>query len=65
MRPSRSKRWAYMGEPGHNPPSDRCPECEQPSKVYHLGSKTVDGVKITRYGCENDHEWEVREDWEP
>ena len=55
------RRWDYMGEPGYNPPNDDCPDCTEPSKTYHLGSKTVDGVKITRWYCENKHTWTVKE----
>jgi hypothetical protein len=58
---ARSYRWAYMAHPDYNPPNNDCPECEEPSKTYHLGAKTVDDVKITRWGCEHNHEWEVRE----
>lgn len=58
---SRRGRWDYMGEARHNPPSDDCPECMVPSKTFHQGAKTVDGVKITRFLCEHRHEWSVRD----
>ena len=58
---SRRGRWDYMGEARHNPPSDDCPECEAPSKTFHQGAKTVDGVKFTRFICEHRHEWTVRD----
>ena len=63
----RSNRWAYMGDPRHNPPNDDCPECTEPSKTYHMGAKTVtreDGsrVAITRWECEHKHEWETTEE---
>jgi len=35
-------------------------ECEVPSRTYHQGAKTVDGVKVTRFKCEHLHEWKVR-----
>jgi len=54
-------RWAYMRAPGYNPPNDTCPECKTPSKTYHIGSKTVDGVAQYRYQCEHKHEWLVKE----
>ena len=59
-------RWAYMAQPNYNPPCEDCPECAEPSRVYFIGSKTLsreDGtkVKITRYACENHHEWNLEE----
>ena len=62
-------RWAYMGQPGHNPPNDDCPDCTEPSKTYFIGAKTVfetqDGVEVkvsvTRHHCEHHHEWVTRE----
>lgn len=60
-RPSRRNRWNYLGDPRHNPPSDACPECEAPSKTHFVGSKTVDGDRITRFMCEHGHTWTVRE----
>ena len=54
-------RWDYMGRPTHNPPTDDCPQCDRPSRTHHQGSKTVDGVKITRFVCEHGHEWTERE----
>lgn len=56
---SRYNRWAYMGRDAHNPPTTDCPECSEPSKTYHLGAKTVNGVATRRYGCEHGHEWRV------
>ena len=50
-----------MGRPTHNPPTDKCPECTEPSKTYFIGSKTVDGVVQTRYQCEHGHEWVDRD----
>lgn len=58
---SRSRRWNYMRDPGYNPPSDRCPVCTEPSRVWHQGAKTVDGVKRTRWACDHGHEWVVEE----
>jgi len=63
---SRRNRWAYMANPNYNPPCDDCPECKEPSKIYHQGAKTVqreDGtyVSITRWACEHSHEWNVEE----
>ena len=57
----RSRRWNYMAQKNYNPPSDACPECEEPSRVWHQGSKTVDGVKYTRFKCDHGHEWTVEE----
>jgi len=54
-------RWDYMGEPGYNPPNDDCPECEEPSKTFFKGGKTVDGVAQYRHCCEHGHEWIVRD----
>ncbi len=58
---SRGNRWAYMSAPGYNPPNDDCPECVAPSKTFHIGSKTVNGVARHRYRCERGHEWVVEE----
>ena len=60
-------RWDYMGEPGYNPATDDCPECVEPSKVFHQGAKTVtndDGTRtaITRWECQHKHTWETKED---
>lgn len=56
-----SRRWDYMKQPGYNPPNDDCPECEEPSKTYFIGGKTVDGVAIYTYHCEHGHKWTVEE----
>lgn len=55
-----SQRWAYMGHPAHNPPSNDCPSCTALSRVWFRGGKTVDGVSQYRYLCDNGHEWLVR-----
>ncbi|MCB9678331.1 MAG: hypothetical protein H6737_24730 [Alphaproteobacteria bacterium] len=62
---SRRNRWAYMAQPGFNPPNEDCPECDGPSKTWHQGAKTVDGVKTTRFVCEHGHEWTVRDPPKP
>ena len=54
-------RWGYMSAPGFNPPNDTCPECVVPSRTWHVGSKTVNGVVRHRYRCEHEHEWIVEE----
>lgn len=54
-------RWDYMGRPGFNPPNDLCPECKEPSKVYFIGGKTVDGLTTYTYACEHHHRWTVTE----
>ena len=59
-------RWDYMTLPGYNPPCEDCPECEEPSKVFFIGSRTVTRddetrVKITRHECEHGHKWAVEE----
>jgi hypothetical protein len=53
-------RWAYMAAPGFNPPNNDCPECAEPSKTYHIGDKTVDGVPQQRWRCQHGHEWIIR-----
>jgi len=63
---SRSNRWAYMGQPNFNPPTNDCPDCTEPSKTFHLGAKTVTNedesrTAVTRWACEHQHEWEVHE----
>ena len=50
-----------MGDPKFNPPSERCPECTAPSRVWHQGAKTVDGVKYTRFECDQGHAWTEEE----
>ncbi len=59
---SRSGRWNYMGQESYNPPNLSCPECTDPSRVFHRGAKTVEGAVRTRYMCEHQHEWVV---WDP
>jgi len=58
---ARSNRWSYMAQLHYNPPSDDCPDCTVPSKIYFIGAKRIveDGVlcKVTRYRCEHHHEW--------
>ncbi len=57
----RSDRYAYMGDPRYNPPNQHCPECDEPSKIYFVGSKTIDGAASYRYKCEHLHEWRTKE----
>lgn len=52
-------RWNYMGQPDFNPPCDACPECQEPSKVYFVGGKTVNGMPQYRYQCEHGHTWKL------
>ena len=54
-------RWTYRAAPGFNPPREDCPECQAPSRCFHVGSKTVDGVVRHRYACEHGHVWFVEE----
>lgn len=54
---SKAYRWAYMANPNYITPSDECPECETPSKVYEIGSRTEDGNLIVTWKCEHRHEW--------
>ena len=58
---ARHNRWAYLGRPEHTLPNTDCPECTEPSKTFHKGARTKEGVTTKRYGCENDHEWRVNE----
>ena len=58
---SRHNRWSYLGTDLHNPPNNDCPECTEPSKTWHQGAKTVDGVTTRRYKCEHLHMWQVTE----
>lgn len=66
-------RWAYMSRPDFNPPSDACPQCEAPSKVYYIGGKHVPdpdggpGHSEHRWQCEHRHEWIVVDHpvWQP
>ena len=47
-----------MGRPGYNPPNLECPECVEPSKVFHLGSKiNSEGNTQHRWACANKHYW--------
>jgi hypothetical protein len=65
----RSRRWAYLGRPDHNPPNDDCPECSAPSRTYFLGSRLVPdpegphgfGWTERAWTCEHQHRWTVRE----
>lgn len=63
----RSNRWAYMANPNFNPPNNDCPDCSEPSKTYHQGSRTTFDdkgqplTKSTRYACEHHHAWTVEE----
>ena len=60
-----SRRWGYMGSLNYNRPNNDCPKCENPSRVYHVGARTIerDGqlVAITRWECEHKHEWTTEE----
>ena len=63
----RPSRWDYMSRPQHNPPSDQCPECPEPSKVHYIGGKSILSAtgEVTgtqhRYQCEHGHRWVVVE----
>lgn len=59
---SRHNRWAYMANSQHKSANDDCPECTEPSRSYHQGAKTVNGVTTVRYACEHNHAWTVTED---
>lgn len=50
-----------MYSPGYNPPNSDCPECSCPSRTYHIGSKTKDGVATHRWKCDMGHEWILTE----
>lgn len=57
-------RYDYMKYPNHNPPTDECQECQEPSKVHFLGGKTVDEVTTYRKVCEHGHEWITKDNSE-
>lgn len=61
IRPKKS-RWEYMSRPGFAEKDNSCPECTEPSIVYFIGAKTVDGVSQQRFECENHHSWVVKEE---
>lgn len=50
-------RWDYMRQPGYNPPSDACPKCEEPSRVWHAGASTRDGITSEDWTCDRGHRW--------
>lgn len=54
-------RWKYLSGPDYTKKSESCPECVEPSRVYLLGSKTVDGIFQQRFECENHHIWILKE----
>lgn len=56
-----NNRWEYMRMAGYNPPSDDCPTCLTPSKVWHAGASTKDGVTSTDWLCEYGHRWTTTE----
>ena len=64
---SRKNRWAYMSDPRFNRPTDDCPDCEMPSRIFHVGSRTLfreDGSSYTttRWKCDHRHIWTVDEE---
>lgn len=56
-----SNRWAYLRQPGFNPPNRDCPVCTEPSKTYYIGGKTADGVTTHRWTCQHGHRWTTTE----
>lgn len=54
---AKSYRWAYKAQPGYNPPNNDCPECEEPSRTWFIGGRTVDGKAQYTYTCDNHHRW--------
>ncbi len=58
----RVNRWDYLARIEENKkPTNECPTCDAPSRVYYIGAKTENGVCIHTWGCDHLHRWDVLE----